>query len=375
MALFTDGAVSGIEDLMAYESAILEVATTEQIDLTIKLGLAQDELGINLEAFLSRQRTSAGLGNVIVTEPLKKWHTFHALAMVYRDAYHRQLNDRYEAKWNEYIRLSQWAREALNQTGLGLTDDPIPRAAKPQLSYTSGISGAATYYVRVAWRNIENEEGAPSDIATLTAPDGNALVVTPVNPPASAVGWNVYVGFSAEEQTRQNTTPIAVGAAWTAPASGIVQGTSAGAGQTPEYYLQPGPQVLWGCCYGGTRERGNEQGAGHSDGARGIDGGGGGAGGSGTGGTCAHRAEPSGGAVRGVRNRGKDGRRQLPGGVRLLREPVEPAAREIPDVFRQGFHGGGDSDDARSFGEGVGQLAVLRGGRPAGAGPEPRRLG
>jgi len=51
--------------LAGYESGILETATTEQIDLTIKLGLAQDELGIDLDAYLTRQGSTLGLGNVV----------------------------------------------------------------------------------------------------------------------------------------------------------------------------------------------------------------------------------------------------------------------------------------------------------------------
>lgn len=246
MALFTDGTISVIGDLMAYESTVLEVATTEQIDLTVKLGLAEDELGIDLEVFLAGRSNAPGLGNIVVTEALRKWHTFRALALVYRDAYHRQLNDRYLAKWKEYQRLAQWAWDALMQTGVGTTTDPIPRAAKPQLSYVPGGVGAATYYVRAAWRSVDGEEGSPSDIAVLSVPAGNALVATVVSPPAAAQGWNVYVGFSVPDQTLQNDVPMAVYESWTEPDSGIRQGTPPGIGQAPESFLRPGPQVLWG---------------------------------------------------------------------------------------------------------------------------------
>jgi hypothetical protein len=246
MALFTDGAISTIEELVGYESSILEVATTEQIDLTVKLGLAQDELGIDLDAFLSRRNGTPGLGNVVVTEPLHKWHTFHTLAMVYRDAYHRQLNDRYLAKWNEYVRLGRWAWDALLRTGVGITSDPLPRGKKPQLSYVPAAVGAATYFVRMAWRNLEQEEGSPSDLAILTVPEGGALVVTAVSPPAGAVSWNVYVGFSAVEQTLQNDVPLGVNESWSEPLTGVRQGDQPGTGQEPEYYLQPSPQLIWG---------------------------------------------------------------------------------------------------------------------------------
>ncbi len=247
MALFTDGAVSGIEDLIAYESAMLDLATTEQIDLTVKLGLAQDELGIELEALLAGREGAPGLANIVVTGPLRKWHVFHTLALIHRDAYHRQLNDRYLGKWKEYQRLAAWAREALRQTGLGMIYDPIPRAEKPQLSYVPAPAvAAATYYVRVAWRNAEGEEGSPSEMAILSVPAGNALMTTAVKAPACAVSWNVYVGFSALEQTLQNAAPLGVNQSWTEPATGIRQGALPGGGQEPELTLRPGRTLLRG---------------------------------------------------------------------------------------------------------------------------------
>ncbi|MGC9969379.1 MAG: hypothetical protein ABSE56_02195 [Bryobacteraceae bacterium] len=246
MALITDGTISIIEDLIGYESAILETATTEQIDLTIKLGLAQEELAIDLEAYLSGRDSTLGLGNIVVTEALHKWHTFRALALVFRDAYYRQLNDRYQAKWTEYQKLGQWAWDALIEIGVGVAGDPIPRAAKPVLSYAMAAVAAATYFVRVAWRNSDAEEGSPSDIAILSVPEGNLLVVTPVSPPAQARSWNVYVGLSATEQTLQNDAPLAVNEDWRAPVSGIRQGAPLGTGQEPDYFLRPGPKVLWG---------------------------------------------------------------------------------------------------------------------------------
>jgi hypothetical protein len=246
MALFTDGAISGIEDLVAYESAVLDLATTEQIDLTVKLVLAQDEVGMELEAMLAGRPGALGLANIVVTVPLRKWHVFHTLGLIHRDAYHRQLNDRYLGKWKEYQRMAAWAREALLQTGLGLIYDPIPRAEKPVLSYVPAAVGAATYYVRAAWRSAEGEEGSPSEVAILSVPAGNALVVTPVRPPACAVSWNAYVGFSILEQTLQNTAPLAVSQSWTEPATGIKQGAEPGAGQEPDSTLRPGRTLLRG---------------------------------------------------------------------------------------------------------------------------------
>ena len=43
MALFTDGAISSLEDLRAYESTIYDLASTERIDLSRKLVLAHQD--------------------------------------------------------------------------------------------------------------------------------------------------------------------------------------------------------------------------------------------------------------------------------------------------------------------------------------------
>ena len=54
MALFTDGLICDQEVLREYESSILEVARTEELELTPKLRVAQREIGFEIAAFLQR---------------------------------------------------------------------------------------------------------------------------------------------------------------------------------------------------------------------------------------------------------------------------------------------------------------------------------
>ena len=54
MALFTDGPPASIEDLSAQDSQLLNVANVEGIDVTQKLCLAHEELGMELYALLNR---------------------------------------------------------------------------------------------------------------------------------------------------------------------------------------------------------------------------------------------------------------------------------------------------------------------------------
>lgn len=247
MALFTDGTISTIDELLAYESALLEVARTERIDLTVKLLLAREEIGIELTAFLAERSGSEwtgmvwpalGLKHMVVTEPLKKWHLFHTLRLVYRDAYNSHLNDRYQGKWKEYDRLAKWASNALYRIGVGTVGDPVAQADKPALSSVAGPLPGATYYVRVAWVSAAGEEGNPSDLAVLSTPTNTLLVVEAVNPPANARSWNVYAGLTIDEVTLQKAVPLPVGQTWREAGSGLVRGRAPGNGQAPQSYLR-----------------------------------------------------------------------------------------------------------------------------------------
>lgn len=239
MALFTDGSISTIGELLGYESAVLEVAKTEGIDLTKKLALAQEELSVELEALLARQEDTRSLGYVVVTEALHKWHTFRALGLVYRDAYHRQLNDRYLGKWQEYDRMADWAHRALLDTGLGMTGAPVPRAEQPEVSSAAaGGAAAATYFVSITWAVPGGIEGAPSAVTAFTSAAGSVPLLRAVDPPAGGLGWNVYAGYSPSELALQNNAPLGPNQAWTGPATGLKRGRLVGNGQQAETFLR-----------------------------------------------------------------------------------------------------------------------------------------
>ncbi len=246
MALFTDGAISTIQDLVGYESGLLETARIEGIDLTAKLELAERELEIEIRALLAREDLTMTIDQVVVTMALETWHRFKTLALAYRDAYNLQLNDRYQGKWKEYERLGLWAQHALWETGLGMVVNPIPRAATPTIASTSvtGVAGAA-YYISVSWAS-GLEEGAPSLPVVFVAADGTVPVVQAVAAPASATGWNVYVGTEQGVQTLQNDAPLPVDAEWTMPETGLIAGREMGSGQAAQVYQQPRRTFLRG---------------------------------------------------------------------------------------------------------------------------------
>ena len=259
MALFTDGPMSTLDQLAAEDTAVLDVASTEGIDATAKLSLAQEELGVELVSAFSRApfsnpslwwpgsplsfQPTLQLSNMVVTAPLRLWHTFHTLSMIYRDAYNSQLSDRYLGKWNAYTKLAKWASDMLFQTGIGMVANPVPIAANPQVSVVDGPFSAATYFAQVTWLNSSGQEGMASGVTSLNAPDQSSIQVTAINPPASAIAWNIYVGTSIDSVTLQNSAPIQVGETWILPPSGLISGSAVGTGQSPDSF-RPAPRYL-----------------------------------------------------------------------------------------------------------------------------------
>jgi hypothetical protein len=229
MALFTDGPISSVEDLTAQDSQLPDVASTEGIDVTQKIALAQSEMAIDLEMLAARR-----LGAVVVTPALKLWHTFRALEMFYTDAYNSQLNDRYAGKQKQFAELARWAKDRTMAAGVGIAADPVARAKTPQVAAAAGDLETGTYYATMAWVNRHGEEGA-SAVAAVVSIVQSKLEVTPGAAPANAAGWNVYVGTSPEAMTRQNTAALAAGQAWVQTAALTSTGPEPGTGQEPSY--------------------------------------------------------------------------------------------------------------------------------------------
>jgi hypothetical protein len=214
MALFTDGPAASMEDLAAQDSQALNVANAEGIDLTVKLGLAHEAIGLELEELL-RRGSSFRLANVVVTPALRLWHTYRALESVYRDAYHSQLNDRYAGKRDQFRELSKWAYERVLQAGVGITLMPVPQALSPELRAVAGALAEGVYYAAMAWVNPAGEEGACSEAAAIEVAD-SAFMAFPREVQPDAAGWNIYAGMAEDTMTRQNGAPLACAEGWLA---------------------------------------------------------------------------------------------------------------------------------------------------------------
>ena len=247
MPLFSDGSISSMEDLRAYDSAILDLAEAEGIPLAPKIKLAATEIGIELEEFL-RQRAGGGasfsadsgadVSQVVVTPALKQWHTLRTLALIYGDVHGNHFKGRYEQKWKEYQRRSRWTAEKLYQTGIGLVHRPVARAEAPEVRVLAGTTAEATYHVKVAWRNSAGENGAASDSTIASVVTAGVIGVKALNSPPSAESFDVYAGDSETDIRKQNGAPVAAGEEWVMPETGLVDGDPPPAGQEPDWWLR-----------------------------------------------------------------------------------------------------------------------------------------
>ncbi|HLI86344.1 MAG TPA: hypothetical protein VKV17_20710 [Bryobacteraceae bacterium] len=241
MALFIDGSISGLDDLAAQDSQLLDIASQESINVTQKMALAQETIGLDLLSMLRGGESLSWplwmikeprLDQVAVTPALKLWHTYLTLELVYRDAYSDQLNDRYGAKRDQFHLLAESARERLIELGLGIVADPVRQAATPQLIAVPGNLPDGTYYATMSWLDQNGQEGASAVPEAITT-SASSFEVQPGNAPPNAAGWNVYVGTAPQSMYLQNTTLLAAGAVWLQPDVLTIGGAMPGTGQPP----------------------------------------------------------------------------------------------------------------------------------------------
>jgi len=272
MPLFNDPGLIGIADLEIYEANLSKVASTHNINLESKTAITLAQVGDRILSRLIRsgsvnacnvegslgvarsisalppfQRWSFTLSNVVVTAPLHRWMCYQVLAQAFSEAYSVQLNDRFKSKWNEYTALSQEAERSFYDLGIGVVRQPLPKPDAPSVSIISGPAPAGLIVVQVAWTDANGFESSLSEYNPVPLTDGSSIVVGMSEPagqvPASAVGWNVYIGANGGDPSRQNLTPIDINTAWFLPNEGFLSGPAPMNGQQPEWYITD-PQRL-----------------------------------------------------------------------------------------------------------------------------------
>jgi hypothetical protein len=250
MALFTDAAVVRLDDLLEFETSLVQVASSHGINVETKIRLAMDAISDKLMLWLLGagasdpqylNRRLLGLSTVVVTPGLQRWLCFESLSRFFAEAYNVQLNTRFQGKWTEYQQEASRASELVFMSGLGIVYSPLPKPAVPLVSVQAGTAPPLALFIEAAWVDVDGNEGATSPVNGIILAGGSSVMVEMadggLNAPRAAVGWNVYAGTDEADLTKQNSTPLSVGSTWQLPGSGLVNGPEALGGQRPNYYI------------------------------------------------------------------------------------------------------------------------------------------
>lgn len=258
MSLFTDPGVISLDDLLLFESSLVDVCSTHGIDARTKIKIATDGIGDKLLLWLlsanqstSTWNTSAAfdLNNIVVTPPVYRWLCFDSLARVFAEAYNTQLNTRFQGKWTEYQKEAQEAARLVYASGLRLVNAPLAKPDPPIIQVGPGALSLSALFVQMTWVNRRGQEGAPSPVNATVLSGFSSITIAPSGGgvvPTEAVGWSVYAGETQQVITRQNAAPLGMSDSWQIPSSGLVRGSLAGQGQTPDLVVTLGGKLQRG---------------------------------------------------------------------------------------------------------------------------------
>ena len=140
-----------------------------------------------------------------------------------------------------------------NNRAVIFTAPTLAAPSAPALSQTTGGSlPARTYVVSVTYTNLVGETVASAD-ATLAVGVNSRLVVGSPASSSNATGWNLYIGTTSGNKTRQNAAPLTLGSNFTEPLGGLVAGAPPPSTNTaPAAYIIDGGRVLLSYLIGGS---------------------------------------------------------------------------------------------------------------------------
>src|SRR4051794_37907607 len=247
MALFTDSDVVTLDDLLQFESSLVQITSTHGVDVSTKVKLATAEISDKpLLALLQAgpsdpqwsTRNKIGLSTVVVSPAIYRWLCFDSLSRIFAEAYNVQLNTRFQGKWTEYQQQSTRAANMVLASGVGIVSRPLSKPGLPTITQSSGSLGIPALFVQATWTDSVGNEGALSNINGAILGGASSVEVAVADAPntilQTAIGWNVYASQVQQGLTRQNASPIPIGVSWQVPAEGLIAGTNPTNGQDPE---------------------------------------------------------------------------------------------------------------------------------------------
>jgi hypothetical protein len=245
MALLSDQIISSFQDWILNDSKLAVLVAQEPIPVETKSLLAQQEIETQLTGFLLRcsglQESAARnlLGQVAVTEPLRRWHINQTLHLFYNDLAALQNNANHRDQASYFLYRSNDARDQLYEVGVGIVNAPVAKAPVPErTNYGSGgdnrVLRARAQFV--AWNGTV---GTASDEFILDMSLGQQYTLTLRSDSNELQGWRLYLGENSSHLTLAQEQPFhldeAVIVAPHLPATAI---PLHGDGQKPDRYIR-----------------------------------------------------------------------------------------------------------------------------------------
>ena len=259
MALFTDADVITLDDLLEFETGLVQIASSHGINVDTKIALARNAVSDRLLLWLLSvgasdpqwlNRRIIGLSTVVVTPTLQRWLCFDSLSRFFAEAYNVQLNTRFESKWTEYNTAAKDACEMVFMSGIGIVYAALPKPAMPLVAVEDGTVSPQAMFIQTAWVDSHGNESGLSPVNGVILDGSSSVVIAmsegAIGAPPAAAGWNLYASATDAGMSRQNGAPVGIGLTWELPTTGLVDGARPGIGQRPEFYISLSRQILRG---------------------------------------------------------------------------------------------------------------------------------
>lgn len=246
MALWADCQNLTASDLLPYDGQLSSVVSSEGIDVDGKSLLAHEHISSLVASrfsFHNGMRSDQIAERIVVTAPLRRWHALLTLEGVYREAYFRHLSERHKSRADYLVAKANDAMESVLESGLGICDFPVRRAAQPELTVASGSIAPGVWHISVALVRT-GTEGEGSEVTSIILTEGGGICVQ-MGPQGTGKYVHVYAGACPERLHRQTDSPVDASGPFVL--AGItVEGPLIGWGQPPDRLLRMDCRLLRG---------------------------------------------------------------------------------------------------------------------------------
>ncbi|MBK7927505.1 MAG: hypothetical protein IPJ98_08430 [Bryobacterales bacterium] len=139
------------------------------------------------------------------------------------------------------------AWEALIDTGIVCTLDPVPRATIAATELVPGMMAAAgAYFVSIQWVNGNGQRGALSETQMSHAGIGMGIQITAGEIPAGTASYDVFAGTEPERLYKQNGQPVSANEAFVVSSMVITTDESSAWSEPVDFVLRRKRRLLRG---------------------------------------------------------------------------------------------------------------------------------